>query len=404
MNDEWVETTLGKVLDPVKDRVGESESMQILSVTEKRGIIPQEQVFKKRIATEDISKYKVLRPLDIAYNPYLLWTGAVGQWLGSEPGATSPVYECFRAKEEVDPRYIGLVLESGLLTPYFDSTAIGSIRRRRRTTPAVFNAASISLPPLPVQRRIVDLMAHLDNHLANLQTERDAAAQLLSSLLSGWDNRVSHAPLRQFGDLCTPRSGPSWKSSEETAHKTDGAKRVIKITNTRPDGSLDMSDETYVVGLPESVKLLNDRSLIIVRTNGNRDRIGNVYRPTPDAYGCAVSAFQFQAECESSDARDWLFWWLTSPARQRAMSEAASGTTGLGNLAAGWLKKMQVPWPTASERADLLAPVEALSTLIQNLGVEYNDTRILRSATLQELLAADCTIDPNYDSLLSEVA
>lgn len=134
----------------------------MLSVTEHRGIVPQTEVFRKRIATTDTAKYKVMRPLDIAFNPYLLWTGAVGQWLESDPGVTSPVYECFRVREPHDARFIGLLLESGMLTNYFDGTAIGSIKRRRRTTVPVFLAAPVDIPEPGEQRRIVDLIDALD--------------------------------------------------------------------------------------------------------------------------------------------------------------------------------------------------------------------------------------------------
>ena len=36
----------------------------------------------------------------------------------------------------------------------------------------------VTIPPLSVQRRIVDLMGHLDTHLANLEAELDAATIL----------------------------------------------------------------------------------------------------------------------------------------------------------------------------------------------------------------------------------
>ncbi len=91
---DWGHHRLSEVLQVVDERAGEQDIQLVLSVTETRGILPQTEVFNKRIATKDVTKYKVLRPLDIAYNPYLLWTGAVGQWLGDTLGVTSPVYEC----------------------------------------------------------------------------------------------------------------------------------------------------------------------------------------------------------------------------------------------------------------------------------------------------------------------
>ena len=140
MRDGWIEATLREALEPIAIHPNGKDFPLVLSVTEKRGIIPQTEIFKHRIATDDISKYKVLEPMDIAYNPYLLWCGAIGQWKGTEAGVVSPVYECFRVKSNCEPRYLGYIFETGILTNYFDALAIGSIVRRRRTIPSDFIA------------------------------------------------------------------------------------------------------------------------------------------------------------------------------------------------------------------------------------------------------------------------
>jgi restriction endonuclease S subunit len=187
--DDWTETTLKTVLLPVLTRARDKLEYEVLSVTERRGIIPQTEVFNHRIATDDISNYKVLQPGDIAFNPYLLWCGAVGQWKGNYEGVVSPVYECFRVRETDSPRFVGLIFESGVLTPYFDSTAIGSIVRRRRTTLPVFYEAPIIRPPLDEQKRIVEIVSSMDEVIQSTQQAvvdaKSLRSGLLSDLLSG---------------------------------------------------------------------------------------------------------------------------------------------------------------------------------------------------------------------------
>jgi restriction endonuclease S subunit len=182
--DGWVEATLKDALEPIANRPDGKDYPLVLSVTEKRGIIPQTEIFKHRIATDDISKYKVLEPMDIAYNPYLLWCGAIGQWQGSEAGVVSPVYECFRVKSNFEPRYLGYIFETGILTNYFDALAIGSIVRRRRTIPSDFIAAPIQLPPLPEQKRIVEIINTIDKVISQTELTTSKAKNLRSGLLS----------------------------------------------------------------------------------------------------------------------------------------------------------------------------------------------------------------------------
>jgi restriction endonuclease S subunit len=211
MRDGWIEATLKEALEPIANRPDGKDYPLVLSVTEKRGIIPQTEIFNHRIATDDISKYKVLEPMDIAYNPYLLWCGAIGQWQGTEAGVVSPVYECFRVKSNCEPRYLGYIFETGILTNYFDALAIGSIVRRRRTIPSDFIAAPIQLPPLPEQKRIVDLVSSVDSYIAALKQQLESTKksrkavlrELLTAGGTGWEEST-------LGDLISHSIGGIW--------------------------------------------------------------------------------------------------------------------------------------------------------------------------------------------------
>ncbi len=177
--------------------------------------------------------------------------------------------------------------------------------------------------------------------------------------------------------------------------------RVVKITNTRPNGSIDMSDETYVRGLPKTTPLLDEASLVLIRTNGNRARIGNVYLPADDAIGCAVSAFQFIVKVADSSDREFLYWALREQRMQLKMSDAASGTTGLGNLAATWLKSAEIPWPHHRRiRAGVVQRCRAVATFVDKLAAELVALRELRSNLLTGLLSETVSIPETYDAVL----
>jgi len=383
---EWTETTLGTVMTAVDVRNRDRVMSLVLSVTEGRGIIPQTEVFKKRIATDDTSKYKIIEPLDIAWNPYLLWTGAIGQWLGDEPGVTSPVYPVYRCREDQDARFWGLVLECGRLTPYFDSRAIGSIQRRRRTTPEVFTAAPVEAPPLPMQERIVEVIGAVDDQIAALDAEAAALGSVINSILDAYSD-VGDGKTRPLDELTTSiGSGPSWAATDESDRPREGALPVIKITNTRPDGSIDLNTMAYVSGLPATTRVIGPSSLVMIRTNGNRSRIGNTYMPSDEMHGLAVSAFQFIIEALDSDTKDHLFVALRSPRVQKLMSENASGSTGLGNLAVRWLKTLEVPWPDAITREERVKTVAAADTRLTATRAEAERLRAVRASLLSSLL------------------
>ncbi len=209
---------------------------------------------------------------------------------------------------------------------------------------------------------------------------------------------------RPLGDFTTTRSGPSYAAADVSSTPLDGSTPVIGIPNTRPDGSIDLTKVGYVTGLPDTIGKIDETSLVLIRTNGNRQRIGNVYLPPSNAYGHAVSAFQFLMKVADGVDREFVYWVLREPTMQAAMSEAASGTTGLGNLAVRWLNSVHVPWSdNPTERAAVLAPLRGQHRAIDDLTAELSYLRAFRSALLTALLNQEIEIPESYDRLLEQV-
>lgn len=79
--EDWEVVRLGEILEEVDIRVKDLKDMRkdvnpedltVLSLTKNYGLIPQARRFKKRIATEDVTNYKVVRKMQIVYNPCYL--------------------------------------------------------------------------------------------------------------------------------------------------------------------------------------------------------------------------------------------------------------------------------------------------------------------------------------------
>ena len=153
---------LGDLLESVESRVHEA-SLPVVSVSEPRGIVLQESLFKKRIATPDISKYWVVSPGDVVYNPYLLWNGAVGVWFGSATACTSPAYEVLRVRNPGTERFIHYLMRSSRVTRAVNAIASGSVTRRRTAPIDRILALEFDLPPLAEQRRIAGVLGALDD-------------------------------------------------------------------------------------------------------------------------------------------------------------------------------------------------------------------------------------------------
>ena len=165
---------------------------------------------------------------------------------------------------------------------------------------------------------------------------------------------------------------------------------MLGIPNTKPDGSIDLTDVGHVKDLPVSTVTVDEASLILIRTNGNRQRIGNVYLPPLEAHGYAVSAFQFLMKVADPADREYVYWVLNSDDMQDRMSEAASGTTGLGNLAVKWLNEQEIPWPEGhAAREGFLRTVRAFVSAETSLRAESATLASLRSSLLADVFGGN---------------
>jgi type I restriction enzyme S subunit len=394
---EWVETTLAEVLHHVDERCGDENVSLVLSVTEKRGIVPQEQVFKKRIATADVSKYKVLQPFDIAYNPYLLWTGAIGQWCGSKAGVTSPVYETFRTRSGHDPRFLGLILSSGTLTPFFDSTAIGSISRRRRTPAPVFLAAKITVPPLREQHRIVAVMTAVDAQIEALEGEQAAERAMRRPLLSHLLNHSGAAPT-ELGTAGAFIRGRRFTK----AQFTDGGLGCIHYAQVHTHfGPIATKTLTSLdVKLRTQMRLADPGDVIVAATSENLADLGKATVWLGESeVAVHDDCYIFRHDLDPCFA-SYLF---VSAEFQREKVQYASGTK-VTRISGENLGKIKVPIPPHAAQVKIGEELSSMDAAAEARRSELEALRVVRSDLLSALLSQEILVDDAVDQFIEPAA
>lgn len=402
MRDGWRQATLGELFELSHDRLGDHDVEPIvLSISKYDGVMPADEFFGKRVASAKLHDYKVLPNSAWVYSTIHIDEGSIARNTTGVDGVVSPMYTVMHwVSERDDARYAELLLRSAEMLATYSDNAQGSVNRRRSLPWKTFSGIAVSLPTHDEQRRIVDLIAAVDNAIGAAESEFRAASALLGSVLD-----ATHAEATvQVGDVASIASGASWSKSQVREGAGDGTTPVLTIANTRPDGAVE-GEPTHVSGLSGKTARLSASSIIAIRTNGNHDRIGNVYRTPEDYVGSAVSAFQFAIDAVEPIDADFLYWMLSRPSFQFAVTNSASGSTGLGNIAATKLRAMEIPWPAdTSERADLVALFDALAWCVDSARLTTAALRALRSNLLTVLLSGEHGVPSSYDKVLGEVA
>lgn len=231
---DWEIANLGAYLKETKERVHEGTATPY-SVSKVLGIVPQSEKFKKRVASNDISNYKIIRKGDFAYDPMLLWDGSINRMLREGIGAVSPAYVTFRVLDNsLDANYLLHFLKADTAKNFYKSISKGTNVRRQKAEFRDFASGEFAFPPLPEQKKIAEILSGIDLHISKNE-KRVHKLQLSHASLSA--NTFYIKPETEhlavaLGDVVALRHGYQFRTPDFAKH---GAK-VIKISQVIGDG------------------------------------------------------------------------------------------------------------------------------------------------------------------------
>lgn len=305
------------------------------------------------------------------------------------------------AAEDLETDFLHLVCQSEVFWEELQKRAVGTTGSRQRAKTEGLLSISVAIPPLPVQRRIVDLMAHLDDHVASLRAEHAEATLVLSRLRA--EVYGAGADQVRLGDLARVDRGASWSAKQEIE---EGGHPVIRIANVQPEG-FDLSEVRRVEGLkPRDIarSSIGEGSILLVGSNGNPERIGNAYLSDPALQGAVLASFLIGVHTESRDEAEFIWHCLCAPKVQAAITASTAGSTGLKNLSIEWLRELGIPQPDTERRNAALALLRAANAVVLDLSTEIARLALIRSGLLESLLHRQANISEAYDDFLYEVA
>ena len=144
---------IGDVIEQISKRNKNNTIQNVLSVSNRQGFIKQSDQFENRyVASEDTSNYKIVEQNDFAFNPARINVGSIARLTTFEKGIVSPMYICFRTRENVAPEYIDFFFESKHFYCEIQKRLEGSVRQCL-SFEGLCNIP-FSLPSLEMQQRI----------------------------------------------------------------------------------------------------------------------------------------------------------------------------------------------------------------------------------------------------------
>ena len=155
---EWKRVKLKELIKEVNERNKGEKVKRVLSVTNSRGFVSQEEYFEGTVHSANISNYKIVRKNQFAYNPSRVNVGSIDILKDYEEGALSPMYIVF----EVDT--------IKLLPDYFQTNRFFE-NVKNNTQGSVRNSLSFKaladfdylLPPIEEQVKIIKILKNVES-------------------------------------------------------------------------------------------------------------------------------------------------------------------------------------------------------------------------------------------------
>ena len=154
---------LGECIEEIVDKTTENNQYEVLSVT-KDGIYSQEEFFKKQIASEDNTGYKIIRKNNLVFSTMNLWMGSLDVLLNYEIGIVSPAYKIFKFDEsKMTPSFGKYFMKSHfMLEQYKNCSEQGASVVRKNLDLKQLLDTEIIIPTVEEQCKIVKVLENID--------------------------------------------------------------------------------------------------------------------------------------------------------------------------------------------------------------------------------------------------
>jgi type I restriction enzyme S subunit len=183
--ERWQTYNLGNLFSE-RVEVGRMD-LPLVSITGQNGVVPRSTLVKRDTSSEDKSKYLRIVPGDIGYNTMRMWQGVAG--LSQIEGIVSPAYTICIPSKRIDGRFAAYLFKHVPIINLFRRYSQGLVDDTLSLKFHNFAEIHVTIPGIPEQRRIAEVLSTCDREIELLQGQLKALKEqkrgLMQKLLTG---------------------------------------------------------------------------------------------------------------------------------------------------------------------------------------------------------------------------
>lgn len=381
--EEWQVIALGKIAREVKSKNDSKEKLAVFAVTKHSGLVPSLKYFKKRVYSQDLSKYKVIKRQQFAYSPIHLNEGAIGLLETENKGLVSPIHIIFEFLPEANPHFFKYLLKSHRFLSIYSHLPQGSVQRRGAILFRDFSKIYVQLPSFKEQNKIASILSDVDYSIQKtdevIQKTRVLKKGLMQQLLT---RGIGHTKFKQTEIGEVPEE---WDvgTVEETCEVLD-SQRVPLNEETRETmkGNIPYYGANGVVDYVNDY-IFNDKLILIAEDGGHFEE----YATRPIAYlvtgKCWVNNHAHVLKVKEKDG--FVTEYVLYSLEHKNIVPFIKGSTR-SKLNQKELRQIPIPIPPLPEQLKIASILLAIDKKIDKENECKKHQEILKEGLMQDLL------------------
>jgi len=356
--------------------------MELLSVTMNDGVMPRSEIEGKDNSSEDKSNYKVVLTGDMVYNSMRMWQGANG--ISPCDGIVSPAYTVLMPKIPISNGYFAALFKSPNLINEFRKNSQGMTSDTWNLKYPQIETIKVSIPALPEQERIADMLGTLENRITKQAQLVDSLKKYKRGLLRDIFAKLSESgEKRCLKEVSVVFADGDWIESKDQA--TDGI-RLVQTGNVGFGVYLDKPHNAKYISEATFQRLncleIYDGDILISRLPEPAGR-ACLLPPSEEKRITAVDCTVIRTDGAVID-RNYLLQFLCSEHYLKTVNSFLAGGTRQ-RISRKNLEGIEVPYPSIEQQKYYGNYLCKVDTRISNAEHHLNCLNRLRCFMLQQL-------------------
>ena len=204
---------LGTLIKPAKLQKCGNDDYPVLSMTMHNGLVFQSDKFKKSVASQDKSTYKVVHRNQLVIG-FPIDEGVLATQRITDVGIVSPAYGIWDVDQtKIVPEFLEYALRCNRAIDYYKAKLRGSTARRRSLPTPTLLELDVPLPDIEQQKLALTTIHHAKNALDSRQAQLTKLDELIKARFVELTENVNTVPTR-MGDIATYINGYAFKPTD----------------------------------------------------------------------------------------------------------------------------------------------------------------------------------------------